>query len=425
MVQLTSPIKYLAPFKAEAWQVAPWRDTSKVLLLTGSAGGGKSRLAAEKLHAFCQRFPGSTCIAVRKNRAIMKNSTIAFLEKTVIGKDPNVRHLKDSFRFEYANGSVLAYAGMDDEDQREHFKSIGQDGGVDLIWFEEANAFSLRDFDVAKSRLRGKAGTFRQIILTTNPDSPLHWIYTELILKKKSTVFYSSAKDNPYNPEDYLDTLKDLSGIEKLRLNDGRWVQATGLVYGEEWRDDLDNFNDSNVTYEAEYNPALDVYWTVDNGYSGKEDDNGDFTEDSHPLTILFYHLLDGDILIFDELYKIKMQPEEVIREALETKPSPNNPYPKPKQAIVDRSAAALKDRLYDDFYIYYINSKDSVDEGIKKTRSLIKPDKNGHRRVKVHPRCVHLRKEFVSYIYGKDGKPKKAFDHGPDIVRYACVEHS
>lgn len=417
MVQLSN---YIAPFKPLPWQIAPWKDKSPILLLTGSAGGGKSRLAAEKLHAFCKKYAGATCVAVRKNRAIMTNSTIAFLEKTVIGKDKTVKHVSSLFRFEYANGSVLAYAGMDDDAQREHFKSIGQDGGADLIWFEEANATTLNDFDVAISRLRGKAGPFRQFILTTNPDSPLHYIYVELILKGRAKTYYSAAKDNSYNPEDYLDTLNNLTGVNNLRLNKGIWSHATGLIY-EEWRDDLDNPANSNVTYEAEYNPDLPVYWAVDNGYSGEVDDNGNFTENSHPLVILFYQLTsDGDLVIFDELYRIKMQPEEVIAEALNTKP-----YPKPKQAVVDRSAAALKDRLYDNNYILYINSKGLVEEGIKETRSWIKADINGRRRLKVHPRCVHLRKEFVSYIYGKDGTPKKANDHGPDATRYACVEHS
>lgn len=412
-------ILHLAPFKAEGWQIAPWKDKSPVVLLTGSAGGGKSRLAAEKLHAFCKKYPGATCVAVRKNRAIMTNSTIAFLEKTVIGEDPNVKHLSSSFRFEYKNGSVLAYAGMDDDQQREHFKSIGQDGGADLIWFEEANAFSLSDFQVAKSRLRGKAGTFRQFILSTNPDSPLHWIYTNLILGKQANVYYSSAKDNPYNPSDYLDILNSLTGIENLRLNKGLWTQATGLVY-EDWRDDLDNPSNSNVTYDAEYDPLCPVYWAVDDGYSGELDDNGNFTANSHPRVILFYQIrANGDLIIFDESYAIKTLPEDQIKEALD------RPYSKPVHAIVDRSAATLKNRLYDDFYISYINSRGNVEEGIKETRSWIAPDCYNHRRLEIHPRCINLRKEVVSYIYGKDGRPQKQFDHGLDCIRYACMEHA
>ena len=44
-------ITYLAPYRPLPWQVEPWRDKSPVLLLAGPAGTGKSRLAAEKMHA--------------------------------------------------------------------------------------------------------------------------------------------------------------------------------------------------------------------------------------------------------------------------------------------------------------------------------------------------------------------------------------
>ncbi len=54
--------------------------------LTGSAGGGKSRLAAEKINGFCLRYPGATAVALRKTRNSMTNSTALFLERTVIGK---------------------------------------------------------------------------------------------------------------------------------------------------------------------------------------------------------------------------------------------------------------------------------------------------------------------------------------------------
>lgn len=421
---LVPNIKQIAGFKPLLWQIAPWRDKSPVVLLTGSAGGGKSRLAAEKLHGFCKKYPGSTCVAVRKNRAIMANSTIAFLKTTVIGEDPTVRHVSSVFRFEYDNGSVLAYAGMDDKDQREHFKSIGQDGGVDLLWFEEANAFNLSDYEVAKSRLRGKAGSFRQFLLSTNPDSPLHWIYKLLILRKHANTYYSGAKDNSYNPDDYLSILDSLTGINHLRLAQGLWTQAEGLVY-EDWRDNLDDPENSNVTYEAEYVHDYDtdadqpVFWGMDDGYSGEIDENGDFTEDSHPRVFLLCQLRpNGDLCIFDEFYKVKTLPEDHLDAVIDA------PYKLPTLAVVDRSAAALKGRLHAKS-INYASSKGSVEEGIIELRSWVSPDSNNHRRIKVHPRCKHLRKEFVSYAYDEQGKPKKANDHGLDALRYLVVHLS
>ena len=226
------PSNAIATFNPIPWQVAPWRDTSPVVLLTGSAGGGKSRVAAEKLHGFCLRYPGSTALMLRKARESMTNSTVIFVDRKIItGSDPRVRHFSSKSRFEYVNSSVLTYGGMFDDKQREQIRSIGQDGSVDLVWMEEANRFTEDDFNELRARMRGKAAPWTQIVLTCNPDAPTHWIYKRLIERGEAKVYYSGALDNPYNPPAYIESLKSLTGVLGLRLRDGKWVQAEGAVY--------------------------------------------------------------------------------------------------------------------------------------------------------------------------------------------------
>ncbi len=227
-------ISPVAVFNPLPWQVAPFRDKSPVILLTGSAGGGKSRVAAEKLHAFCLKYPGATALMMRKARESMTNSTVIFTERKVIAGANGVRHLDSKSRFEYPNGSILAYGGMYDDKQREQIRSIGQDGSVDIVWMEEANRFIEDDFNEVHARMRGKAAPWTQIILSCNPDAPTHWIYRRLILGGQARVYYSSAHDNHHNPVSYLDALDSISGVLGMRLRDGLWVQAEGAVY-EDW----------------------------------------------------------------------------------------------------------------------------------------------------------------------------------------------
>lgn len=222
--------RYIKPFEPLQWQIEPWKDTSPILLLTGSAGGGKSRLAAEKLHAFCLRYPKSTALLLRKSRAVIGNSTLLFLKSEIIGRDPRVTHKISDFRFEYSNGSVLVYGGMKDADQRERIRSIGLQGGVDIAWMEEATQFDESDFNELLARIRGRAAPWSQIILTTNPDAPMHWINRRLILGGDASVYYSSAKDNPVNPESYHETLERLTGVEYQRLVLGLWAAGSGRV---------------------------------------------------------------------------------------------------------------------------------------------------------------------------------------------------
>ncbi len=152
--------------------------------------------------------------------------------------DSTVHHLPSARRFEYDNGSMLAYGGMLDEGQREQLRSIGLGGGIDIAWMEEANRFTEDDFNELMARLRGSAASWRQIILTTNPDSPAHWIKKRLIDGGEASVHYSHAVDNPYNPDDYIEILGSLTGVLRERLHLGRWVQATGVVY-EDYQDGI------------------------------------------------------------------------------------------------------------------------------------------------------------------------------------------
>jgi phage terminase large subunit len=71
------------------------------------------------------------------------------------------------------------------------------------------------------------------VILSTNPDHPKHWINTRLIKGGQAAVYRSGAHDNPHNPLDYLATLDLLTGVRRLRLRDGKWVQAEGAVYAD------------------------------------------------------------------------------------------------------------------------------------------------------------------------------------------------
>lgn len=220
-------------FNPLPWQVAPWRDMSKVVLLAGSAGGGKSRLCYEKAYAFCANYPKATGLLLRKNRQSMINSVVPFIETVVKEQGSLVKLLSSKYHWQFPNGSRLIYGGMADPKQREHIRSIGQSGGLDFVVMEEGTAFVNDDFNEILPRLRGKAAHWRQIMIPTNPASPDHWIYKRLIQGGEATVYYSGAIDNPYNPEDYMQTLKSISGVQGLRLREGLWVRAEGAVIPE------------------------------------------------------------------------------------------------------------------------------------------------------------------------------------------------
>ncbi len=410
-------IKYIAPFKPLPWQIKAWRDTSPILLLTGSAGGGKSRLAAEKLHGFCKKYPGATALMLRKTRESMTNSTVLFMERKVIGNDPSVRHFPSKHRFEYSNGSILAYGGMKNEEQREQIRSIGQDGSVDIAWLEEANRFTEDDFNEVLARMRGKAAPWRQVILTTNPDAPTHWIYKRLMQGGEASVYYSSAADNPYNPPEYIETLNGLTGVLALRLREGKWVQAEGAVYEEfdpsvhivDWFEPPEHWRRIRSIDFGYTNPFVCQWWAIDD---------------------------DGRMYLYREIYMTNRIVEDHARQIKALSEGERI-----EATVADHDA---EDRATLERYgIRTIPAIKDISPGIQAVQARLRKAGDGKPRLFImrgalverdeklnaakKPVCTE--DEFPAYVWPKaqDGKPVKEIpvkenDHGMDAMRYAVM---
>lgn len=385
----------MSKFVPYPWQMAPLADRSLVILLEGSKGGGKSRLWCEKLYLLCKRYSGVMALMVRKTRESMTNSTVLFMDRTVRDNDPYCVHKAGAHRFEFSNGSILAYGGMADAEQREQIRSIGQAGGLDAILMEEAVSFKEEDYNELFSTLRGNAMGWRQMMLATNPEGPMHWIYRRLIMGREAVVYRSSAVDNPANPKDYVENLSRLTGVQRQRLYEGKWVRAEGAIY--------DNWTERNVDGDiAFYHPDLPVFWSVDDGYK-------------NPRVILFcQELSDGTIIVFDEYYKSEQLPDQTIRECLAL------PYSPPALIVYDPSAVQFAAQLwnYPDVPLQTLAANNNVSEGIKAVRSYLN-DGNDHISLYVHPRCQHTIIEMPTYTWsdstalqGGDPKPVKENDH-------------
>lgn len=374
-----------------------------------------SRLAAEKVHAYLKKYPGTMGLMARKQRQSMTNSTVLFFERTIVGPDPSVKHLPSKLRFEYDNGSILAYGGMDGDEQKEQIRSIGQEGALHIVWMEEANRFTEDDFNEIMARMRGSGVPWIQIILSTNPDAPTHWIYRRLILKKEASVYYSKAVDNPHNPPSYVSILKKMTGVTKLRLSEGKWVQAEGVVY-EEFDSDI------HVIDPFEIPKSWPRYLIVDFGltapfvalwfaYSESNDRLYCYREIYMSRRTVRKHA--EKIREFDEEYEaIICDWDAEDRLTLEEEGFPNIEAYKD----IDRGIQLVKERLKvredgKPGLMYFRNMLVEVDEDLQ----------NGNKPITTI-------EEYNAYVWAKaaDGTikdvPKNQNDHGMDATRYAVA---
>lgn len=395
-------------YKPLDWQVDPFRDTSGTILLTGAAGGGKSRLLLEKIHGFLLKYPNATGIVGRKDRTSASKSVVPMMRYTVQGETLWGRFLKGDGLFEYNNGSHLWVVGLNDENQREALKSIGKDGSVDIAAFDEANKLSRDDHNVIASRMRGKAAPWTQIIYATNPDAPKHWINTDLILGKQAVVYYSRPEDNPYNPKEYIDRLKNLTGVYYQRLYLGLWVQAEGAIY--------DEYNSEKHLVELD-NVDLDGRFVVglDFGYT-------------NPFSCSLYYLdNDDNIYLWKQVYRTKRTVEEhvpAIREMVkdikveawitdhdaEDRATLENHMGIKTQGAykaVLPGISAVKQRLKDERLFFVNNPVKDIDEALEVTKQSM---------------CTI--DEIPGYRWSdkKQDTPIKENDHGLDELRYVIA---
>lgn len=405
-------------FEPKGWQIAPFRDKSFILLLEGSAGGGKSYVAASKIDAFCRKYANATALMVRKTRESMTNSTILFMERMIIGDDPDVKHLPHKRRFEYANGSVLAYGGMKDDAQREAIRSIGLDGGLDIAWMEEAHLFKLADFEELLPRMRGKAADWRQIIITTNPDSDQHWIYKRLIQGGRAKVYRSSAADNDSNPADYDEAvLGQLTGVRRLRLKEGKWVGAEGAVY-EEYR------YETHVIEPFTIPAGWRRFRAIDFGYR-------------NPFVCQWW-AVDGDgrLYLYRELYRTGRIVADHAEEIKRLSAGETFEFTVADHDAEDRATLAAAG-------IRTIAAKKEVMPGIEAVQKRLRVDGDGRARIfffndalvgaddtlidKKKPTCLIDEITAYAWVKSADGRaikeqPVKEDDHAMDCMRYAVM---
>jgi phage terminase large subunit len=412
-----SETQIIAHFQPLPWQIEPWRDTSGILLLTGSAGGGKSRLAGEKVHGFCKRYPNATGLVLRKAYEYASKSVLPFLNKTVIGNDPQVEYKKGDRTFQYQNGSVIYAGGMKDDKQREAIRSIGGEGRLDVVWIEEANAFTEQDFNEILARMRGVAAPWTQIILTTNPDTPTHWIKRRLMDGGEAAVYYSGATDNPHNPASYVDKLNALTGVQYKRLVLGRWVQAEGAVY--------DDFDDAlHVVDWFEIPQEWRRFRAVDFGYT-------------NPFVCQWWaEDGDGRLYCYREIYYTKRLVEDHARAIVRLSEGERI-----STTVCDHDAEGRA--TLEKYGVPTVEAKKEVEEGIQAVQARLRKAGDGKPRLYIvrgalveldtsladARRPTSTLEEFPGYVWpkGQDGRPMKEHpvkenDHGMDATRYMVM---
>ncbi|NEA42763.1 phage terminase large subunit [Streptomyces sp. SID11385] len=277
------------------------------VLICGPAGTGKSLAMLQKLHFTCLAVPGLRALLVRQTHASLTGTTLVTFERTVVGEAIAaglVRWFGGSARqppaYRYANGSEILVGGLD---RPEKFLS----SEFDRIAVDEATQISKTAHETLITRLRGGAPTYKQIVCAANPAQPTHW------LKQRADtgtmrLINSRHRDNPaYIKADgspteigaaYLAKLDALSGVRRLRLRDGQWAAAEGMVY-DGWDDAVHLVDPAPIPKE------WPRWWVVDFGFT-------------NPFVLQCWaEDPDGRLIMYREIYRTQRLVEDHARDIL------------------------------------------------------------------------------------------------------------
>lgn len=212
-----------------------FEDNSRWLVSYGGAGSAKSYSTAQKiLYDRIMQEPNHRYLVVRKVARTLRVSVFQ-LFKDLIGEldeYDNFKINKSDMTITYLpNNSQLMFFGLDDI---EKLKSIQ---GISSIWIEEASECDKGDILELNRRLRGNTTSYKQIILTFNPISHLHWLKEHFFDNPASnaSIYKTTYKDNAFIDDEYKQEIEDIKNYDIQQYNIyalGEWgVLNTNIVY--------------------------------------------------------------------------------------------------------------------------------------------------------------------------------------------------
>lgn len=206
----------------------------RYLVLYGGAGSGKSVFAAQKIVLRCLQEPGHRFLILRKVARTIKGSVFELI-KDILSSEGVIDKVyinRSEKYFRFQNGSEIVTSGLDDS---EKLKSIH---GITGIWIEEATELQEEDFIQADLRLRGETDHYKQVILTFNPISRLHWLYKFVNeTNEDKMAIHTTFRDNRFAGDEYEDVLSNIDD-ENLHL-----IYAKGEWGGGDEPDQLIKYN--------------------------------------------------------------------------------------------------------------------------------------------------------------------------------------
>ncbi|HEX3781732.1 MAG TPA: phage terminase large subunit [Pseudonocardiaceae bacterium] len=420
----------------------------KIVAMSGPAGTGKSLAALFKLHLAALAMPDLRGLIVRQTHVSLTSTTLITFEKEVAAAALEAGVVtwfggsgRQPAAYRYANGSTITVGGLD-----KPVKFMG--GQYDRIVIDEATEITETALELLSTRLRADTPTYKQLIMCCNPDAPGHWL-NQRAAKGAIPMLQSRHRDNPAyfradgtmtaRGADYMAVLDALTGVRRLRLLDGIWAAAEGVIYDTFDTSvhliDKPTFSKNTPLCSAGLPWDWARYWSIDFGFT-------------HPF-VLQRWAMDGDgrLYRYAEIYRTQRLVEdhaadvlaEVSREGTKAEGLAGKRFwtePHPQAVICDHDAEG-RATFEEKSGLATVAARKAVKEGLQAVQSRLKLAGDGRARLflirdacgrkdqslvdKALPACTE--DEIGGYVWdGTKEQPVKEKDDGCDTKRYLVM---
>lgn len=369
-------------------------DSTRHLMVMGSAGSGKTIFACTKVILYALKYPNARIGVFRLTLPSLRETS--WLE---------IRNLLDMYGIEYkenksngiislSNGSTISFTPVDDEKK---LRSLN----LDMVYIEQCEEITEEAFIELDLRIRNEVAKKYggQMLIVVQPSNKSHWLYRLFYNEKANDPDYKkvhfSYLDNPFLPEDQkkvYEGLRETNYDRYLTHTLGEWISSSKQIFTTNWSVGFDR------TYFNYYVGGCDFGW-------------------NNPACFLLCGVYDDEFYILGEVYKAEMKTDEFL----------------------DRIRGLLYsfDLSFNDIASVYADASDPekiqqfCDAGLNTYPSVkdVKAKIDTTRETKIHvsPECVNLIRELPMYSWkkNKDGElleePVKKDDHSIDALCYAC----
>lgn len=385
---------------------------ARINIWHGSVRSSKTIMSIIRWLEYIKIAPKGKLIMVGKTERTLKRNILDVIEE-MVGSD-NYKLVLGSGQVEIY-GRKIDIVGANDERSEGKIRGItcaGAYGDEVTLWPESF-------FKMLLSRLSVRGA---KLFVTTNPDSPYHWLkegYLDRADELNMTVWHFTLEDNPALDPAYVESLKtEYTGLWYKRFIEGLWVLAEGAIY--------DMFDEDKHVY-TEHPTRWEPYEQKDVVAYERYYITCDYGTANPCVFLLIGETGDGHAYVIAEYYfngreagfqKTDKKYSEDLGEFVE---KCGLEMSKIEGMFVDPSAKSFITQLREDWpELRIIEANNDVVDGIRTVSTEL-----AQGRLHIHTDCKNVKREFTAYIWdpkaqkvGED-KPIKEHDHTLDAIRY------